>query len=230
MSGYRTPFYNEGIGNVRDSQHTTGTAADVFVDDTMTAGWTISTATAWSSRATRSGCSGWSTPWIACPRRRCDGRPRRLRQHRGARPLRARRRPRPPGALARLRVGLSAGGDTDVVECPTMLPPDAPIVPCKDVPTVTPDGEPLAPLIDGVDRPLSTSDRGQARRDRRSLPPVVGPAPRPAGLRLPGADPARGDQGLGDPRAPGRPAVLRHAACCAGRSTTIAPARRRTGG
>jgi hypothetical protein len=33
MSGYRTPFYNEGIGNVRDSQHTAGTAADVFVDE-----------------------------------------------------------------------------------------------------------------------------------------------------------------------------------------------------
>jgi hypothetical protein len=34
MSGYRTPFYNESIGNVRDSQHTAGTAADVFVDET----------------------------------------------------------------------------------------------------------------------------------------------------------------------------------------------------
>ena len=33
MSGYRTPFYNERIGNVRDSQHTAGTAADVFVDE-----------------------------------------------------------------------------------------------------------------------------------------------------------------------------------------------------
>ena len=33
MSGYRTPFYNEGIGNVRDSQHTAGTAADIFVDE-----------------------------------------------------------------------------------------------------------------------------------------------------------------------------------------------------
>jgi hypothetical protein len=33
MSGYRTPFYNESIGNVRDSQHTAGTAADIFVDD-----------------------------------------------------------------------------------------------------------------------------------------------------------------------------------------------------
>ena len=32
MSGYRTPFYNASIGNVRDSQHTLGTAADVFVD------------------------------------------------------------------------------------------------------------------------------------------------------------------------------------------------------
>jgi hypothetical protein len=32
MSGYRTPFYNESIGNVRDSQHTAGTAADIFVD------------------------------------------------------------------------------------------------------------------------------------------------------------------------------------------------------
>jgi hypothetical protein len=35
MSGYRTPFYNEGIGNVRDSQHTAGTAADIFVDETI---------------------------------------------------------------------------------------------------------------------------------------------------------------------------------------------------
>ena len=33
MSGYRTPFYNERIGNVRDSQHTAGTAADIFVDE-----------------------------------------------------------------------------------------------------------------------------------------------------------------------------------------------------
>jgi hypothetical protein len=33
MSGYRTPYYNERIGNVRDSQHTAGTAADIFVDD-----------------------------------------------------------------------------------------------------------------------------------------------------------------------------------------------------
>jgi hypothetical protein len=32
MSGYRTPFYNQGLGNVRDSQHTLGGAADVFVD------------------------------------------------------------------------------------------------------------------------------------------------------------------------------------------------------
>jgi hypothetical protein len=35
MSGYRTPFYNEGIGNVRDSQHTAGTAADIFIDETV---------------------------------------------------------------------------------------------------------------------------------------------------------------------------------------------------
>jgi hypothetical protein len=33
MSGYRTPFYNQSIGNVRDSQHTAGTAADIFVDE-----------------------------------------------------------------------------------------------------------------------------------------------------------------------------------------------------
>jgi Peptidase M15 len=33
LSGYRTPFYNESIGNVRDSQHTAGTAADIFVDE-----------------------------------------------------------------------------------------------------------------------------------------------------------------------------------------------------
>jgi hypothetical protein len=34
LSGYRTPFYNESIGNVRDSQHTAGTAADIYVDHT----------------------------------------------------------------------------------------------------------------------------------------------------------------------------------------------------
>ena len=33
MSGYRTPYYNQSIGNVRDSQHTAGTAADIFVDE-----------------------------------------------------------------------------------------------------------------------------------------------------------------------------------------------------
>jgi hypothetical protein len=33
MSGYRTPYYNKSIGNVRDSQHTAGTAADIFVDE-----------------------------------------------------------------------------------------------------------------------------------------------------------------------------------------------------
>jgi hypothetical protein len=33
MSGYRTPYYNESIGNVRDSQHTAGTAADIFIDE-----------------------------------------------------------------------------------------------------------------------------------------------------------------------------------------------------
>jgi hypothetical protein len=33
MSGYRTPFYNHAIGNVRYSLHQWGVAADVFVDD-----------------------------------------------------------------------------------------------------------------------------------------------------------------------------------------------------
>ena len=32
MSGYRTPFYNHAIGNVRFSRHIYGDAADVFVD------------------------------------------------------------------------------------------------------------------------------------------------------------------------------------------------------
>lgn len=32
MSGYRTPFYNRAIGNVRYSRHQWGDAADVFVD------------------------------------------------------------------------------------------------------------------------------------------------------------------------------------------------------
>lgn len=33
MSGYRTPFYNHAIGNVRFSRHQFGDAADVFVDE-----------------------------------------------------------------------------------------------------------------------------------------------------------------------------------------------------
>src|SRR5918995_970187 len=33
MSGYRTPFYNRAIENVRYSLHQWGAAADVFVDD-----------------------------------------------------------------------------------------------------------------------------------------------------------------------------------------------------
>ena len=33
MSGYRTPFYNRAIGNVRYSLHQWGVAADVFVDE-----------------------------------------------------------------------------------------------------------------------------------------------------------------------------------------------------
>jgi hypothetical protein len=33
MSGYRTPFYNASIENVKYSQHVWGSAADVFVDD-----------------------------------------------------------------------------------------------------------------------------------------------------------------------------------------------------
>jgi uncharacterized protein YcbK (DUF882 family) len=32
MSGYRTPYYNKAIGNVRYSRHVWGGAADVFVD------------------------------------------------------------------------------------------------------------------------------------------------------------------------------------------------------
>lgn len=33
MSGYRTPFYNELIGNVKYSRHQWGGAADIFIDD-----------------------------------------------------------------------------------------------------------------------------------------------------------------------------------------------------
>jgi hypothetical protein len=33
MSGYRTPFYNKSIGNVRYSRHVWGGAADIFVDE-----------------------------------------------------------------------------------------------------------------------------------------------------------------------------------------------------
>lgn len=33
MSGYRTPYYNQAIGNVRFSQHIFGAAADFFIDE-----------------------------------------------------------------------------------------------------------------------------------------------------------------------------------------------------
>ena len=33
MSGYRTPYYNKAIGNVKYSRHTWGDAADIFVDE-----------------------------------------------------------------------------------------------------------------------------------------------------------------------------------------------------
>lgn len=33
MSGYRTPFYNKAIGNVKYSRHVFGDAADVFIDN-----------------------------------------------------------------------------------------------------------------------------------------------------------------------------------------------------
>jgi uncharacterized protein YcbK (DUF882 family) len=32
MSGYRTPFYNKRIGNVKHSAHQYGGAADIFID------------------------------------------------------------------------------------------------------------------------------------------------------------------------------------------------------
>ena len=33
MSGYRTPYYNEAIGNVKHSRHIYGGAADIFIDE-----------------------------------------------------------------------------------------------------------------------------------------------------------------------------------------------------
>ncbi len=35
MSGYRTPFYNKAIGNVKFSRHIYGDAADVYVDENL---------------------------------------------------------------------------------------------------------------------------------------------------------------------------------------------------
>lgn len=35
MSGYRTPFYNKSIGNVKYSRHVWGGAADVFIDENL---------------------------------------------------------------------------------------------------------------------------------------------------------------------------------------------------
>jgi uncharacterized protein YcbK (DUF882 family) len=32
MSGYRTPWYNAQLGNVPDSRHTLGDAADIYID------------------------------------------------------------------------------------------------------------------------------------------------------------------------------------------------------
>lgn len=36
MSGYRTPYYNKAIGNVRYSRHLWGDAADIFIDENPT--------------------------------------------------------------------------------------------------------------------------------------------------------------------------------------------------
>jgi uncharacterized protein YcbK (DUF882 family) len=33
MSGYRTPYYNKAIGNVKYSRHIYGGAADIFIDE-----------------------------------------------------------------------------------------------------------------------------------------------------------------------------------------------------
>ena len=33
MSGYRTPYYNKAIGNVKLSRHVFGDAADIFIDN-----------------------------------------------------------------------------------------------------------------------------------------------------------------------------------------------------
>ena len=33
MSGYRTPYYNRSIGNVRFSRHLWGDAADIYIDN-----------------------------------------------------------------------------------------------------------------------------------------------------------------------------------------------------
>ena len=35
MSGYRTPYYNKSIGNVKFSRHVFGDAADIYVDDNL---------------------------------------------------------------------------------------------------------------------------------------------------------------------------------------------------
>ncbi|MFK5855686.1 MAG: D-Ala-D-Ala carboxypeptidase family metallohydrolase [Bacteroidota bacterium] len=35
MSGYRTPYYNESIGNVKFSRHVFGDAADIYVDENL---------------------------------------------------------------------------------------------------------------------------------------------------------------------------------------------------
>ncbi len=35
MSGYRTPYYNKAIGNVKFSRHIFGDAADIYVDDNL---------------------------------------------------------------------------------------------------------------------------------------------------------------------------------------------------
>lgn len=35
MSGYRTPYYNKSIGNVKFSRHVFGDAADIYVDEDL---------------------------------------------------------------------------------------------------------------------------------------------------------------------------------------------------
>ena len=234
MSGYRTPFYNESIGNVRDSQHTAGTAADIFVDETSDGRMDDLDRDGVVTATTRSGCSGWSTAWTAC-RRRCS----RAASATTAPPPRT-----APSSTSTSAAGWPAGaaepgspaqrwrgdihrrGGGPVVVITACVSPSSRV----RMPRRRPRRRHHAHAADRRrGRPVPETEVEDRRGEvRRGLPPVLGRARRSARLRLRNSAPARRDQRLGHPRTPRTIGCSSSPARCAGASTTTAPTLRPT--